>query len=162
MSTPMHCTPSLSRRLPMRLHCSVTTVKNLRRFPMRCHCLCQGCRAAKLKEIASAPILLSCHSCWGGCCSLAIAVLPLPLSRIWGDRWRIAIVIVKKITPPNRRRLLTHQHHSLATVVEEVSSSQSCCRQEFEENKRYVGGIANNQSNRQIFGTNRRGSQIRN
>jgi hypothetical protein len=58
----MHSTQLLSRRLPMRLHCSVTAVKNLRRFLTRHHWHCQGCRTAKLKEIADVPILLSYHS----------------------------------------------------------------------------------------------------
>ena len=45
----MRCTPSLSRRLAMRWHCSVTAVKNSRRFPTRRHCHCQRCHTAKLK-----------------------------------------------------------------------------------------------------------------
>ena len=111
-STPTHCTPPLSRRLPMRLHYSVTAIKNLRRFPMRCHCHCQGCCAAKLKEIDDTPILLSCHSYWGGCCAVSplqschcqefkeIAnAPPLSLSRtlccqIEGDWWHADIAVL--------------------------------------------------------------------
>ena len=55
-SLPTHRTLSLSRRFPMRWHCSVTTVKSLRRFSTRRHPHCQGCCTAKLKEIADAPL----------------------------------------------------------------------------------------------------------
>jgi hypothetical protein len=97
-------------------------------------------------------------------CSLAIAVLPL--SRIRGDRQRAAIVIVKEVAPQNqRRRFLTRQHCSLVTIVEEVSV-QSCHHSltavKNSRRTKDVGGVGNNQSNREIFGTNRRGSQTRN
>ncbi len=95
--------------------------------------------------------------------SLAIAVLPL--SRIRGDRQRAAIIIVKEVAPQNQRRLLTRQHCSLVTVGEEVSA-QSCHHSltavKNSRRTKDVGGVGNNQFNRQIFSTNRRGSQTRN
>jgi hypothetical protein len=96
-------------------------------------------------------------------CSLAIAVLAL--SRIRGDCQRAAIVIFKEVAPQNQRRFLIRQHCSLATVVEEVSA-QSCHRSltsvKNSRRTKDVGGVGNNQSNREIFGTNRRRSQTRN
>ena len=78
---------------------------------------------------------------------------------------RAAIVIVKEVAPQNQRRFLMRQHCSLATVVEEVSA-QSCHRSltTIKNSRRMkdVGGVGNNQSNREIFGTIRRGSQTRN
>jgi hypothetical protein len=75
------------------------------------------------------------------------------------------MVIVKEVAPQNQRRLLTHQHCSLATVVEDVSA-QSCNRSltaiKNLRRTKNVGGVGNDQSNRQIFGMNRRGSQTRN
>ncbi len=96
-------------------------------------------------------------------CSLTIAVLPL--SRIQGDCQCTAIVIAEEVAPPNQRRLLTCQHHGLATIVDEVSAQSCHCSLAAVKNLRRtkdVGGVSNNQSNRQIFGTNRRGSQTRN
>jgi hypothetical protein len=95
--------------------------------------------------------------------SLAIAVLKL--SRIRGDRQRATIVIIKVVAPQNPRGLLTRQHCSLATIVDEVSA-QSCHRSltvvKDSRRTKDVGRVGNNQSNRQIFRTNRRGSQTRN
>jgi hypothetical protein len=89
----------------------------------------------------------------------------LPLSRIRGDCQRAAIVIVKEVAPQNQRRLLMRPHCSLSTVVEEVSA-QSCHRSltavKNSRRTKDVGGVGNNQSNIQIFGTNRKGSQTRN
>jgi hypothetical protein len=61
--------------------------------------------------------------------------------------------------------LLTCQHCILAIIVEEVSA-QSCHHSltavKNSRRTKDVGGVGNNQSIRQIFGTNRRGSQTRN
>ena len=101
--------------------------------------------------------------CQGGCRCADIAVLLL--SRIREYFQRAAIVIIKEVAPQNPRGLLTCQHCSLATVVDEVSA-QSCHRSltvvKDSRRTKDVGGVGNNQSNRQIFGTNRRGSQTRN
>ena len=162
-SLPMRCTPSFLRRLLMRLHCSVTAVKNSRRFLTRRHHHCQRCSTAKLKVIADAPILQSCHSHWGGCCAVSPSqsccsqfkeianALPWSSSRrlhrkIKGDCWRTNIAV----SPPLLRMFL----HSLVIAA----SPPSRIRGE----QKNVGGVGNDQSNRQIFGTSRRGSQTRN
>ena len=44
-------------------HRSLAAVKNSRRLLTHRHRHCQGGRAAKLKEIADAPTLQSCHCC---------------------------------------------------------------------------------------------------
>ena len=134
----MRCTPSLSRRLPMRWHCSVSAVKNSRRFLTRHHRHCQICCTAKLKVIADVLISQSCHSHWGDCCAVSpsqscrcqefkeIANVP-PLSssrrlrrKIKGDCWHANIAV----SPPLLRRICA------------ILSSQSHRRQEFEENER--------------------------
>jgi hypothetical protein len=95
--------------------------------------------------------------------SLAITVLQL--SRIRGDCQRAAIVIVKEVAPQNPRGLLMRQHCSLATVVEEVSVKSCQCSLTVVKNSRRtkdVGGVGNNQSNRQIFRTNRREEGVTN
>ena len=57
------------------------------------------------------------------------------------------------------------QHFSLATVVEEVSAKSCHCSLTVVKNSRRtedVGGVGNNQSNRQIFHTNRREEGVTN
>ncbi len=137
-SLPTRCTPSLSRRLPMRWHCSVTAVKNSRRIPMRRHCHCQRCRTTKLKVVADAPISQSCHSHRGGRC----AVSPSHFAAVKNSR-RL---------PTRRHR---HRQGGCAAKSKEIAdaptlqslhrcwggfcavlSSQSHRCQEFEENER--------------------------
>ena len=134
-SSSMPCMLSLSRRLPMRWHCSVTAIKNLRRFPTCCHCHCQGCCTAKLTEIADAPILQSCHSHWGGRCTFLPSqscrcqefkeIADAPSSsllrrlrrKIEGDCWCANIAVSPLLLRRFPHRSLAAIRHVLCTVT---------------------------------------------
>ena len=178
MSSPMCCTPLLSRRLPICWHAvllpsriqedfqraTIAIVKEVALSNWRILLTCQYCSLAPVVEEATAQschcslaavknlrrLLTPCHHhCQGGCAARSKEIADAPpssLSRrlrcqIEGDCWCTNIAVL----PPLLRRF---PHYSLAAVKNLRRTKD-------------VGGVGNNQSNRQIFGTNTRGSQTR-